>query len=548
MRPIPPPTTWILLTTCAGVTGCLPGYAPSETSEGSTPAEGSATAVDARPSDATADSPLPEGAPSPDATIPPGGDATVCVAQGTGAVGVAGCACSTAGATACAGNMQTAQLICLGGLWTANGTCAAGEYCDTNVGAQQGTCHPVATPCRGAAPGDFVCVDPTNVGQCGADLVTTTPVSTCPSGCCGGSCVDLTKDGNCGRCGHGCQGGACLAGACQPVTLSTTPAGYDVVALVVAVGRVYWAFSTSLLATPVDGGPETTIAAQNGALGMGADSERVYFVEGNSTDIASVPLDGGSVATLVSGTTGPYWLAPGQSQLVWVDLSYSTDRTGRILSAPLGGVADGQAPTALSPTLSGLNRLVVDSTSAYFTSGCFVALDAGCTGAIYRSPLVAEVDGGSAVPIMNTEAGTVGPEGLALANGSLYWAAKGLCADDAGADWGGLDTYCTAFIGSLGLDGGATTLAITRSVYPTYGPGAAFHFSGNMAADSHSVYWPTGHGIESVPVEGGAVTTLASGLGTMMGFSTDDTSIYWSEVNCDDAGFCPSSIRKVAKP
>ena len=78
--------------------------------------------------------------------------------RGPGA-GQLGEPCSEAGARACAGHAQREQLLCEAGAWKSNGSCPAGQHCDTREGANQGLCQPVVADCEGQPTGTPICRD-----------------------------------------------------------------------------------------------------------------------------------------------------------------------------------------------------------------------------------------------------------------------------------------------------------------------------------------------------------------------------------------------------
>jgi sulfatase modifying factor 1 len=136
-----------------------------------------------------------------DATMGDGGPGDAgqdpCTPTGIGAVGTLGCVCPTAGQLACNGNAQPVTLICNGGAWTENQTCTAGSLCDSRSGATQGTCQPIDPACASASPGQDGCSNATTIVQCGADLVTDSPVSTCSGSspaCLSGTCVACSPE------------------------------------------------------------------------------------------------------------------------------------------------------------------------------------------------------------------------------------------------------------------------------------------------------------------------------------------------------------------
>jgi hypothetical protein len=152
-------------------------------------------------------------------------DAPTAAAVATGAVATLGSACASPAALGCAGNAQKVTLICSSGTWKENGTCPAGQNCDSAQGPNQGTCAPIVGDCASASPGEVVCASaPTAVVRCGPDLVSETTVDggTCTGTCSPGamSCASDTQLQTCGASGTWggptpCPTGAsCHTGAC----------------------------------------------------------------------------------------------------------------------------------------------------------------------------------------------------------------------------------------------------------------------------------------------------------------------------------------------
>lgn len=151
-----------------------------------------------------------------------------------------GASCSRAGALACAGKHQKLKLVCgAAGTWDANGTCGAGEFCQTADGVDKGICLAEADECQGLEPGALVCFSGA-VRKCGADSLGSELVQECQYGCEGedcavdppcavglGNCTDAPgcetnlkfSADNCGACGNSCVGApnttdSCVAGVC----------------------------------------------------------------------------------------------------------------------------------------------------------------------------------------------------------------------------------------------------------------------------------------------------------------------------------------------
>lgn len=106
-----------------------------------------------------------------------------------GPIGTIGQACPMIGMLGCAGNAQKSQIICgSDNTWQTNGTCGPGLLCDTSPGINQGTCQPIVAVCQNEKPGAIVC-NAKDVVACGPDLVTTTVIESCQTGCQAGACV-----------------------------------------------------------------------------------------------------------------------------------------------------------------------------------------------------------------------------------------------------------------------------------------------------------------------------------------------------------------------
>lgn len=179
------------------------------------------------------------------------GSGDACAASTTAAIATLGCACEMPGALACNGNAQKVTLVCSGHAWALNQTCPSGQFCESTIGANAGTCATIDPLCSSATPGEAVCSGPTTVVKCGPDLVSDSPVQTCTAqtcvaGVCVGSCgpgttecVSDTEVATCGAngqwggattCPHACvgtvgmPGGSCGA-MCTPGTTECSGGG-----------------------------------------------------------------------------------------------------------------------------------------------------------------------------------------------------------------------------------------------------------------------------------------------------------------------------------
>jgi hypothetical protein len=152
-----------------------------------------------------------------------------CPPSGTGAVGTAGCLCSTPGERACAGNAQAQPLLCSERAWWPISTCSTGDVCNTIAGPDQGSCTKMDPYCLGLASGQHVCVDAQTMLLCNADLTSHTLArcegQACVTDACTGVCAPKATqcaDGGVQTCGDDgawaspspCTGQACVSGSC----------------------------------------------------------------------------------------------------------------------------------------------------------------------------------------------------------------------------------------------------------------------------------------------------------------------------------------------
>lgn len=513
-----------------------------------------------------------------------GGDASACAPRGTGVLGVLGCPCSSAGAVACAGNAQKEQLICQGGVWAPNGGCPSAQLCDSASGPAQGTCAPVVAACAGATPGQSVCLDSASIIQCGADLVSTVAGATCsdqacvagactgecapessgdagapavprhcagsaaqscgldghwataaqcPLACCDGvGCADPASDPrNCAACGHGCQGGGCKQSACMPVTLTTV--ADPPVAMAIDANNVYWVSSDSVLQVPLAGGSPVTLATgREVPMGIAVDATSVYWTDTGTASrslgcVMRAPIGGGVATTLVQGAWTPSLIALDSTSVYW---AVGGMAPWGILAAPLGGVGDGGTPVTLaSGGLKPITSLAVDARSAFYsTLYCPADNSTPCTEVVMQAPNAGLAGGGAPVTVAS---GLDTVAGVATNGTSLYWTTVSRKSNSA-------DAGSTGTLQVVGLDGGVpSTLASGQD--PVNG----------LAADSTRVYFNSGEGIATLPLDGGAVTTLALDPNVSTGVVQASSTLGWADTVCPaDGGACYGAVVKLAKP
>ena len=149
---------------------------------------------------------------------------------------------------------------------------------------------------------------------------------------------------------------------------------------------VYWTSSgdgsVAVMKVPLCGGAVSTLAVgpDGNATGLAVDTSRVYWVSnGNRADgwaLMSVPVNGGTSTTLASGPGYSGGLTIDATSVYWTNNSMGNASSGTVMRMPLGG----GAVTTLASQVSPLG-IAVDATSAYWTNGEF-------PGTVVKVPIV----------------------------------------------------------------------------------------------------------------------------------------------------------------
>jgi hypothetical protein len=229
---------------------------------------------------------------------------------------------------------------------------------------------------------------------------------------------------------------------------------------------VYWTEppTGSVKKVPIHGGPATTLTSSATSLSLAVDALGAYF--GTPQGLAKVPLTGGSVTALTTGTVGPIasdgitvYFAGNGLQKVSVN----------------GG-------TATMLASGDITDLAIDRNNVYW-----VTRDA----AVWKAGLA----GGSPIMLVQGQASALR---IAVDATNVYWTQT-----------------ATSDIRKVSLSGGAAA-SVTLTTNQT---------SVGITSDGTNLYWVDGRYVQKQPIVGGPPVMLANAGG--LDIAIDGTYVYW---------------------
>jgi len=117
-------------------------------------------------------------------------------------------------------------------------------------------------------------------------------------------------------------------GSAPPATLASIPSSGMSSPMYVAIDtkNIYWTdFTTgAVMATPLSGGAETTLATGIAPYGIATDGISVYWSDWGAGNIVRVTIDGGAITTLVSGQDNPLTIALDSTRVYWASYNRGT--------------------------------------------------------------------------------------------------------------------------------------------------------------------------------------------------------------------------------
>jgi hypothetical protein len=266
----------------------------------------------------------------------------------------------------------------------------------------------------------------------------------------------------------------------------------------------------------------------------------VVFDEVNAGTIKRVPIGGGTPVTLATGQTAPQGLALGGASVYWVGGTAAASPSGYVASVPIVG---GSVFTATGTIGTLPTEVIVNGSQPYWTAQGGTL---GTLGGVFTLP---PPDGG-----LTTSSNLASePNALGIAADSLnvYFSIfpQGTLAMTAPrvqmiqvappSDGGGSSSGVLPPLDSGGSSGGTTCLgcaAVAR--VPLAGGGVTTLASGlasptMVAVDSTSVYWAdqSNGTVMSVPIVGGGSVTLASGQSGPLPIRSDGQHVFWGNAS-----------------
>jgi hypothetical protein len=352
--------------------------------------------------------------------------------------------------------------------------------------------------------------DPAGASSGGLGGGTTSTTSTGAGACdpgfvvCDGACVQLDADpANCGACGRDCRGQPCQASMCGAIALATGQESPH--ALAVDEGGVYW-----------------------GTFEAVKLSGQVWQQRFDAVAPTSTPTDGVEPRAIAVDGVYLYWIG--------VQKGMTTPNLERVCLTQ-----SGCDPASIVLGQEG-EGLAVDETSIYWSAP---------EGAIRR------IDKDAFDMFVELDTSQIGPRGLAVRDGHVYWASAGSALDELGPRIARIPTVPTMMGPEIVvLDGDPPRqIAVGDSaVYwtnlgggvlshpkePDMNPGTLLgeerELPFGVAVDALHVYW-TDSSLGKVfraPIGGGPAVTLAAGQHTPLSIAVNATHVVWVNAGVTD--------------
>lgn len=285
---------------------------------------------------------------------------------------------------------------------------------------------------------------------------------------CSERCTDLLTDSdNCGRCGHSCHDGGCSDGRCEAITLVTGRSAPW--ELAVNESGVYWLEEDAVLATPLDGDAVVVLAEE---------------------DEVAKP------ASIAASPSNVYYTNTGTDALC-------TCHQRKVMEVPVVG---GGEPHAFAATGTPW-------------------------GVTYADGVVYWCDRGAEIIYRANEGMGDAPDEIFSGGLSAYPPPYDLVVDESFVYWG---DYSNRVLKHAFSDGYVVELHVLEPpsrVVNQLALGGGYVYWSTGTPTTPQATTPTNSIISKVPIEGGDLVPVVSGLTVTPALAADESGVYWSDGN-----------------
>ena len=275
-----------------------------------------------------------------------------------------------------------------------------------------------------------------------------------------------------------------------------------------------------------NGGTVTTLASGlNHPSGVLLDASNIYFIERGSWPnsngtIKRVPKNGGTITILASGLDYPQGAGTIEAADVYFADPCNVNKVG---------INGGPVTTIATDVCWGPGAVTVDHSGSLY---CILVSGLTSTGGLKK----VSVNGG---PVTTLATVSTGSNDIALDASYVYWTVQGTPPY-------GYPVAGNGVLRKVSKNGGTVTTLASGLNAPqgiAFDSASGYVYWIEAGTWSDGVYNANTGSIKKIPVSGGTITTLASGLNAPSTIQVDGTNIYYSETPNSGGG----SIKKMGE-